>query len=794
MNTLNEFQAELNQAKANGTLKEMLLGAAGDQNRLYKEVEGRNPEFVQAILDTAEADDLNVLLLNKGMGGDTALNKALSDGDKEIIIAIFKKLFVASNLPILKEALLVNNDYDVSPLHSLVLVSDKILQEVLVLARGNNALEALLMPKAGESTALHFAVYEEKIGIIAKILEESGKVAGLQKSVLLAKNSDSVTPLYIAIETDKVEVVEAAMASTDVDVLKEMFSYKSRTGDTVLHAANNRDVKEVKKAMYEKVLSHKDLLGTLTILDDYDVSALRNLAVTKKGLVEEILQTAKTNNLLKDLLALEVDGANLLAMARDEAAAGTEGAAEIVNLIEDKIRPVAVGGSFNTGEGKVLELDFGALGVTDAGTDLDKVTISLPSDKTTNNGTVKFENGKVILTPGNPGINIFNFTASYGGLNSTVATVEVKVNASPVAKDTSLTAVQNKAQEFKVTDFSVTDAETDPINIELPKGTTTKGGKVELVNGKVVYTPPVDFHGEDSFPFTATDPFSRSKEVTATVKVNASPVAKDTSLTAVQNKAQEFKVTDFSVTDADTDPIKIELPQDKTTKGGKVELVNGTVVYTPPVGFSGEDSFPFIATDNHFSSSKEVIATVNVKAACAPIIGDPKAFAFKVSQAVEYRYYAEKAKKVEKGIAADKLAKATGPTAKYSDTVSKKVNEDTLKALLKKGEFTFVDGADPSQNLCGKAELGGYCSYTVKTKDRLSEVKINKYLGNVENAEHIVMKKSVCELKKTYSNECIKEYVKDFCSDASLVSGTNAEDADRGICGADYSFIDHIVC
>jgi hypothetical protein len=309
-----------------------------------KEVEGRNPEFVQAILGTAEADDLNVLLLNKGMGGDTALNKALSDGDKEIIIAIFKKLFVASNLPILKEALLVNNDYDVSPLHSLVLVSDKILQEVLVLARGNNALEALLMPKAGESTALHFAVYEEKIGIIAKILEESGKVAGLQKSVLLAKNSDSVTPLYIAIETDKVEVVEAAMASTDVDVLKEMFSYKSRTGDTVLHAANNRDVKEVKKAMYEKVLSHKDLLGTLTILDGYDVSPLRNLAVTEEGLVEEILQTAKTNNLLKDLLAL----------ARDEAAAAKDVAEKaeldgVVSIIE-----IEMGISPRTEEEKVL--------------------------------------------------------------------------------------------------------------------------------------------------------------------------------------------------------------------------------------------------------------------------------------------------------------------------------------------------------------------------------------------------------------------------------------------------------
>jgi ankyrin repeat protein len=277
-------------------------------------------------------------LLDKGTDGDTALNKALSVGNKEIVQAIFKKLFATSNLPILKDALLVNNDYGASPLHNLVLASDEIFQEVIELARDNNALEALLIPKAGESTALHFAAYEEMTGNIAKILKESGKVVGLQKSVLLAKNSDSVTPLYIAIETDKVEVVNAVMALTDVDILKEVFSYKSNTGDTVLHAANTRNVKEVKKAMYEKVLSHKDLLETLVIKDSFGATALNNLALAEKELFEEIFQTAKANNLLKDLLALEVDGANLLAMARDEAdaASGAEKAKldSVVSIIE----------------------------------------------------------------------------------------------------------------------------------------------------------------------------------------------------------------------------------------------------------------------------------------------------------------------------------------------------------------------------------------------------------------------------------------------------------------------------
>jgi mannosyltransferase OCH1-like enzyme len=412
MSSFDKFYAELNKAVLENKLVKKLLGRQEgvQDNLLYLEIENDNDDtldHVQAILFCAEgfgiSNDLdhlkvtlyspqsshtdlsldyiksisyteeafrrgyappsNILLgwvlLDKGTGGDTALNKALIADNKDIVKAIFSKLFHERNLSILEKALLVNNDYDVSPLHNLILVSAEFFQEVLELARDKDelealvmseagliskagkstALETLLMPEAGKSTALHFAAYEEKIEIIAKILEESGKVAGLQKSVLLAKNSDSVTPLYIAIETDKVEVVSAVMALTDVDILREMFSYKSNTGDTVLYAANNRNVEEVKKAVYKKAVSHTELLSTLTILDGYGVSALKNLALTEKKLFKEILQTAKDNKLLKDLLALEVDGLNLLAMARDEAAAAVDAAKKaeldgVISIIE----------------------------------------------------------------------------------------------------------------------------------------------------------------------------------------------------------------------------------------------------------------------------------------------------------------------------------------------------------------------------------------------------------------------------------------------------------------------------
>ena len=252
MSSFDKFYAELNKAVLENKLVKNLLGRQEgvQDNLLYLEIENDNDDtldHVQAILFCAvgfgisnDLDHLKVtlyspqsshtdlsldyiksisyteeafrrgyappsnillgwVLLDKGTGGDTALNKALIADNKDIVKAIFSKLFHERNLSILEKALLVNNDYDVSPLHNLILVSTEFFQEVLELERDKDelealvmseagliskagkstALETLLMPEAGKSTALHFAAYEEKIEIIAKILEESGKVAGL---------------------------------------------------------------------------------------------------------------------------------------------------------------------------------------------------------------------------------------------------------------------------------------------------------------------------------------------------------------------------------------------------------------------------------------------------------------------------------------------------------------------------------------------------------------------------------------------------------------------------------------
>jgi Ca2+-binding RTX toxin-like protein len=189
------FKEELNQAAIDGTLRAKLLDRREGINALYLAVEDEDLDYVKAILDAAEESGLlKELLLAKCIDGNTAFNKALFENKKEIVLAIFKKLFTPSNLPILKEALLVNNDYDASPLRNLILASDGILQEAIELAVKNGVLKDLLITEGKESTALHFAIYEENTDAI-ELISKASDVDSFQESILLAEDAFSVTPL-----------------------------------------------------------------------------------------------------------------------------------------------------------------------------------------------------------------------------------------------------------------------------------------------------------------------------------------------------------------------------------------------------------------------------------------------------------------------------------------------------------------------------------------------------------------------------------------------------------------------
>ncbi|MGI2956510.1 tandem-95 repeat protein, partial [Vibrio alginolyticus] len=177
----------------------------------------------------------------------------------------------------------------------------------------------------------------------------------------------------------------------------------------------------------------------------------------------------------------------------------------------------------------------------------DKV-VSLDTNNGPANGTVSVNpDGSVTYTPNDNfhGADSFTYIVTSGGVSeSTTVNVDVTpVNDAPVAKD----------------DTAVTDEDT-PVTIDvLPNDTDIDGdtlsidsasvpsdqGKVEIIDGKLVFTPAENFHGDAEITYTVTDG-SLTDQATVNVTVNAvndAPVVE--SSIADQALAEDF--TPYSI-------------------------------------------------------------------------------------------------------------------------------------------------------------------------------------------------------------------------------------------------------
>ncbi|WP_082422592.1 Ig-like domain-containing protein [Aquimarina longa] len=140
---------------------------------------------------------------------------------------------------------------------------------------------------------------------------------------------------------------------------------------------------------------------------------------------------------------------------------------------------------------------------------------------------------------------------------------------------------------------------------------TTKEGVIVTIEphtGMYTYTPPIGFIGEDSFEYTICDNGNPVACDTASVYIevfldknpkNNPPIANpDTAITEVNTPVNGIVlVNDF---DPDGDTIAVTTTTVTTTEGVDVTIdVNtGTYIYTPPNGFTGNDTFEYTICDN----------------------------------------------------------------------------------------------------------------------------------------------------------------------------------------------------
>jgi uncharacterized repeat protein (TIGR01451 family) len=110
-----------------------------------------------------------------------------------------------------------------------------------------------------------------------------------------------------------------------------------------------------------------------------------------------------------------------------------------------------------------------------------------------------------------------------GGQNTFGATITITItpaNDDPTANDDAVTAIKNRAQPIPAATLlrNDTDIDGDTLTVSAVSATSTAGGAVTLTGDDLVYTPPTDFVGADSFTYTVRD--SSGATTTATVNVD----------------------------------------------------------------------------------------------------------------------------------------------------------------------------------------------------------------------------------------------------------------------------------
>ncbi|EJL6722228.1 tandem-95 repeat protein, partial [Vibrio alginolyticus] len=255
----------------------------------------------------------------------------------------------------------------------------------------------------------------------------------------------------------------------------------------------------------------------------------------------------------------------------------------------------------------------------------DKV-VSLDTNNGPANGTVSVNpDGSVTYTPNDNyhGTDSFTYIVTSGGVSeSTTVNVDVTpVNDAPVAKD----------------DTAITDEDT-PVTIDvLPNDTDIDGdtlridsasvpsdqGKVEIIDGKLVFTPTENFHGDAEITYTITDG-SLTDQATVNVTVNAvndTPVVE--SNIADQTLAEDFTPYSIDLNTAFSDVDNVDGDLTFSVSGNsniQVAIVNGIATFTPTADWNGSEALTFTATD---PGGESVSQTVNFTVApVADIVAD----------------------------------------------------------------------------------------------------------------------------------------------------------------------------
>ncbi|HCH6234873.1 TPA: tandem-95 repeat protein [Vibrio parahaemolyticus] len=431
-----------------------------------------------------------------------------------------------------------------------------------------------------------------------------------QLTVSLENNSNG----YFVLVGNEVKLTQAGVDAVNNDELNlKDLTISASVSDGVNPTANDsdslvvnrvNDAPTVENAIADQELSEDFATYTIDLNDAFkDSDSALNLSVSGNNSIQisivsgvaTITPTADWNG--KETItftAKDPSGESVNQTVDFTVAPVVDIEADSTNVVEDTPTIINVLGN-DTFEGK------------------DKV-VSLDAENGPKNGTVIVNNdGTVTYTPDDNyvGKDTFTYVVTSGGVSEST-TVEVNVtpvNDAPVAKDDIATTQEDTAVTIDVLPND-TDVDGDKLSIEsvsVPK----EQGTVEVVDGKLVFTPAENFNGDAEITYTVTDS-ALTDQATVKVTVNAvndTPVVE--SNIADQTLAEDFTpyTIDLNTAFSDVDNVDGELTFSVSGNSNiQVAIVNGIATITPTADWNGSETLTFTATD---PSGESVSQTVN---------------------------------------------------------------------------------------------------------------------------------------------------------------------------------------
>ncbi|CAG0935949.1 hypothetical protein TFLX_04803 [Thermoflexales bacterium] len=280
--------------------------------------------------------------------------------------------------------------------------------------------------------------------------------------------------------------------------------------------------------------------------------------------------------------------------------------------------PVAVNDSYSTNEDTALTV--AAPGVLSNDTDVEGDPLTTVLVNGVSHGVLALNaNGSFVYTPtaNYQGGDTFTYRANDGLAGSDLATVTLTINAvndAPVAVNDSYSTTEDTVLTVAAPGVlsNDTDAEGDLLTTVLVNG-VSHGVLALNANGSFVYTPTANYQGSDSFTYKANDGMLDSNIATVMLTVtvvNDAPIAVNDAYTTTQDTALVIAAPGVLGNDTDVDSPSLTAIKVSNPAHGVVTLnADGSFIYTPTLGYYGNDSFTYKANDGALDSN---VATVNL--------------------------------------------------------------------------------------------------------------------------------------------------------------------------------------